>query len=65
MTARPEDVCARQILREQRGACPPWPVEFLLVAPDFSRCSVNALGHGEELARQWDATLRLVRVEAG
>jgi nucleotide-binding universal stress UspA family protein len=67
MKPRQEDVLeefAREFIRGHRDAPPPWPVERILVATDFSLCSLNALGHGEELARKLDAEILLLHVEA-
>jgi nucleotide-binding universal stress UspA family protein len=55
---------AREFIRRHRPAHPPWPVERILVATDFSLCSLNALERAEELARKLDAELILLHVEA-
>lgn len=66
MKSRQEDVFeefAGDFIRRLRPAPPPWPVERILVATDFSLCSLNALEHAEELARKLDAELVLLHVE--
>jgi nucleotide-binding universal stress UspA family protein len=67
MQPRPEDVFeefARDFIRAHREGSPPWPIDCVLVATDFSLCSLNALGHAEELARKLDAEILLLHVEA-
>jgi len=67
MKPRQKDILeefAREFIRAHRDAPPPWPVERILVATDFSLCSLNALGHGEELARRLGAELILLHVRA-
>ncbi len=67
MKPRQEDVFeefAREFIRRHRDAPPPWPIERILVATDFSRCSLNALGHAEVLAPKLGAELLLLHVEA-
>jgi nucleotide-binding universal stress UspA family protein len=62
---RQEDVFeefAREFIRRHRDVPPPWPLERILVATDFSLCSLNALGRAEELARKLDAELVLLHV---
>ena len=54
---------AREFIRTHRDAPPLWPVDRILVATDFSLCSLNALGHAEDLARKVDAELILLHVE--
>jgi len=54
---------AREFIRRHRDAPPPWSVERILVATDFSFCSLSALEHAEELARKLDAELLLLHVE--
>jgi nucleotide-binding universal stress UspA family protein len=66
MKPRQEDVFeefAREFIRRHQDARPAWSVERILVATDFSFCSLSALGHAEELARELDAELLLLHVE--
>ena len=65
MKPRQEDVFeefAREFIRRHRDAPPPWPLERILVATDFSLCSLNALEHAEALARRLDAKLIVLHV---
>jgi nucleotide-binding universal stress UspA family protein len=66
MKPRPEDVFeefAQEFIRRHRGGPPRWPVERILVATDFSLCSLAALEYAEELARKLDAELLLLHAE--
>jgi nucleotide-binding universal stress UspA family protein len=54
---------AQEFIRAHHDAPPRWPVERILVPTDFSLCSLNALGYGEELARRLDAELLVMHVE--
>ena len=66
MKPRQEDIFeefAREFIRRHQGAPPPWPVERILVATDFSLCSLSALEYAEELARRLDAELVLLHAE--
>ena len=66
MQPRQEDVFeefAREFVRAHRDVAPPWRIERILVAVDFSLSSLNALGHAEELARQLGAEILLLHVE--
>ena len=63
--ARQDDVFedfAREFIRRHRDVPPPWPLERVLVATDFSRCSLRAVERGEELARRLGAELVLLHV---
>ena len=63
--ARQEDVFeefGQEFIRRHRDVPPPWPLERVLVATDFSRCSLRALERGEELARRLGAELLLLHV---
>jgi hypothetical protein len=63
--SREEDVFeefAREFIRRHRDVPPPWTIERILVATDFSLCSLGALERGEELARTLDAELLLLHV---
>jgi len=63
MKRREEDVFedfAREFIRRHPGPHPLWPVERILVATDFSLCSLTALEHAEELARRFAAELLLL-----
>jgi nucleotide-binding universal stress UspA family protein len=53
----------REFIHSHRDAPPLWPVDRILVATDFSLCSLNALGHAEDLARKLDAELIVLHVE--
>jgi nucleotide-binding universal stress UspA family protein len=67
MKPHPEDLLAefgREFIRAHRDAPPPWTVDRILIATDFSLCSLHALGHGEELARKLGAEILLLHVEA-
>jgi nucleotide-binding universal stress UspA family protein len=55
---------AAGFIRRHRAAPTPWAVERILVATDFSLCSLNALGHAEALARTLGAEIVLVHVDA-
>jgi nucleotide-binding universal stress UspA family protein len=66
MKPRQEDVFeefAREVIRRHQGAPPPWLVERILVATDFSLCSLSALEYAEALARRLDAELLLLHAE--
>jgi nucleotide-binding universal stress UspA family protein len=54
---------AREFIRRHRGPGPLWAVERILVATDFSLCSLTALEHAEELARSFAAELLLLHAE--
>jgi len=54
---------AREFISRHQGAGPRWPVERILVATDFSRCSLGALEHAEELTRRFGAELLLLHVD--
>ena len=54
---------AREFIRCHHGPGPLWLVERILVATDFSLCSLTALEHAEELARSFAAELLLLHVE--
>ena len=61
---RQEDVFedfAREFIRRHQG--PRQPVERILVAIDFSLCSLTALEYAEELARSLGAELLLLHAE--
>ena len=55
---------AREFIRRHRAAPPLWSVERILVATDFSLCSLNALEHAEGLAEKLKAEVILLHVEA-
>ena len=66
MRARQEDAFeafAREFIRRHRGPRPLWPIERILVATDFSLCSLTALEYAEELARRFDAELLLLHAD--
>ena len=66
MRPRQEDVFeafAREFIRRHQGPRPLWPVERILVATDFSLCSLTALEYAEELARRFDAELLLLQAD--
>jgi nucleotide-binding universal stress UspA family protein len=54
---------AREFIRHHRAAPPPWPIERILVATDFSLCSLNALEHAEALAEKLKTEVILLHVE--
>ena len=55
---------AREFIRRHHDVPPPWPIERILVATDFSLCSLHALERAEALARKVDAELVLLHVAA-
>jgi nucleotide-binding universal stress UspA family protein len=59
----PFEEFAREFIRAHRDAAPSWPAGPVLVATDFSLCSLSALGHAEQLARRLDTELLLLHVE--
>jgi nucleotide-binding universal stress UspA family protein len=54
---------AREFIRRHAAPRAPRPVARILVATDFSLCSLSALEYAEDLARRFGAELILVHVE--
>jgi nucleotide-binding universal stress UspA family protein len=66
MKRRQEDVFeefATELVRRRRGTAPRCSVERILVATDFSQCSLRALEYAEGLARKLGSELLLMHAE--
>jgi nucleotide-binding universal stress UspA family protein len=55
---------AAGFIRRRQAAPTPWAVDRILVATDFSACSLNALRYAEALARTLGAEIVLLHVDA-